>query len=64
MEEHKGGGSSTPLPQDDYDGPHFSICAVLSGHGKDVRCLTIFDNLLFSGSRDNTVKAWDPQAMQ
>lgn len=38
--------------------PGFSLCAALVGHTGDVRSLAAGVGYLYSGARDNTVKAW------
>ena len=33
--------------------------SVLEGHAGGVYCLTIWNNHLYSGSYDNTIRVWD-----
>ena len=39
--------------------PSGTQIAILQGHTDDVRCLIVHNNILYSGSWDNTIRAWN-----
>ena len=44
--------------------PLYTEIATLRGHTDSVRCLTLHENKLFSGSRDKTIRIWNTETYE
>ena len=44
--------------------PQYTEIATLVGHTRFVRCFTLHENKLYSGSGDNTIRIWNTETYQ
>ncbi|OMO49463.1 hypothetical protein COLO4_38539 [Corchorus olitorius] len=47
-----------------FEANPFHLAASLQGHTRAVLCLSVGENMLFSGSADNTIRVWDTETLQ